>query len=55
VFGEGIFGDLVWADLQVITTTPIPVFSTPGDGDMIPLYRILDDDELALILAAALK
>lgn len=46
---------MIFADLPTITTTPFPVFTTPGDGDMIPLYRYIDDDELLLILAAALK
>ncbi len=52
MFGDGIFADVIFADLQNLSVTPpTPVFTTPGDGDMVPLYRDNDDDEVLLILA----
>ncbi len=57
MFGEGVFGDVIFADMATTfgPVPPTPTFTTPGDGQMIPLYRDTDDDEILLMLAAALK
>lgn len=54
MFGDGIFADVIFADLQTLDVQPTPVFTTPGDGDMVPLYRHIDDDEALLILATVI-
>lgn len=56
MFGDGIFGDVIFADLNAqITTPPTPIFTTPGDGDMFPIKRMNDDDEILLMLAAGMR
>lgn len=56
MFGDGIFGDVIFADLQALDQAPPPepVFTTPGDGAALPPHYRRDDDEVAELLAVIL-
>ena len=55
MFGDGIFGDVIFADLQMLDEGPTPTpFPTPGDGAAVPPHYRRDDDEVAELLAVIL-
>lgn len=56
MFGDGIFGDVIFADLNALTVVPpTPVVTLAGDGDMIPFEYLTDDEEVLLMTAALIR
>ena len=56
MFGDGIWGDVIFADLNASAVVPpTPVLTLAGDGDMLPFEYLTDDEEVLLMAAALIR